>query len=282
MLKRKSSRDRFLKITVHTILILGAITMLFPFFWMVSTSFKTQSEISENPTALFPHAIHFKNYVDAWKTSASSGFGRYFINTIFVAVTTTIGQLFLSSLAAYAFAFFSFKYKEKIFLILLGTMMIPQQALLVPDYIILYRLGWLDTYAALIIPWICSAFSIFLMRQFFRGIPKELFEAATIDGCTKLGFYFRILLPLSIPVMLTSGMFTFLGSWNSFIWPLIVTNSPKLRVIQVGLSNFAQAEGTQWGLLMAASTFCTVPLIIMYFFVQKRFIQGIATSGMKE
>ena len=167
-------------------------------------------------------------------------------------------------------------------MLLLGTMMIPQQALLVPDYIILHKLGWLDTYLALIVPWICSAFSIFLMRQFFRGIPKELFEASRIDGSSTLGFYLRILIPLSIPVMLTAGMFTFLGSWNSFIWPLIVTSADNLRVIQVGLANFAQAEGTQWGLLMAASTFCTLPLIIGYFFVQKKFIQGIATSGMKD
>jgi multiple sugar transport system permease protein len=249
---------------------------------MVSTSFKTQTEISENPTAFFPETFYVNNYIEAWKAGSQAGFGRYFLNTVFVAVTTTFGQLFLSSLAAYAFAFFRFPYKDKIFLLLLGTMMIPQQALLVPDYIILNKLGWIDTYLALIIPWMCSAFSIFLMRQFFRGIPKELFEAAKIDGSSTLGFYFRILLPLSIPVMLTSGMFTFLGSWNSFIWPLIVTNSDKLRVIQVGLSSFAQAEGTEWGKLMAASTFCTLPLIIGYFFVQKRFIQGIATSGMKE
>jgi multiple sugar transport system permease protein len=209
-------------------------------------------------------------------------FGRYFLNTIFVALTTTIGQLLFSSLAAYSFAFFDFKYKNVIFLIILGTMMIPQQALLVPDYMILYKLGWIDTYAALIVPWMASAFSIFLLRQFFVSIPKELYEAAIIDGSTRLGFFFRILLPLSIPSLLTSGLFTFLGSWNSFIWPLIVTNSPDLRVIQVGLSNFSQAEGSNWGPLMAASTFCTVPLIIIYFIVQKKFIQGIATSGMKE
>jgi multiple sugar transport system permease protein len=282
MFKKKSSRERFFKTIVHILLIFGAFTMLFPFFWMVSTSFKTQSEINDNPTALFPKEYNFRNYVQAWKAGSSAGFGRYFLNTIFVAVVTTFGQLILSSLAAYAFAFFDFPHKERIFLLLLGTMMIPQQALLVPDYIILHKLGWLDTYLALIIPWICSAFSVFLMRQFFRGIPKELFEASRIDGSSTLGFYLRILIPLSIPVMLTAGMFTFLGSWNSFIWPLIVTSADELRVIQVGLANFAQAEGTQWGLLMAASTFCTLPLIIGYFFVQKKFIQGIATSGMKD
>ncbi|MFA7577633.1 MAG: carbohydrate ABC transporter permease [Candidatus Muiribacteriota bacterium] len=281
MFKSKNTKENIMKIIIHTLLIAGAVSMLFPFFWMISTSFKTPSEILTYPTKLLPDSLHWRNYTHAWK-NPNVNFARYFSNTIFVAGITTLGQLFLSSLAAYAFAFFNFPWKDRIFMLLLATMMIPQQALLVPDYIILHKLRILDTYFALIIPWICSAFSIFLLRQFFMSIPKELFEAATIDGASKIKFYFKILLPLSVPPLLTAGMFTFLGSWNSFIWPLIVTSSPELRVIQVGLAQYMQAEGTNWGPLMAASTFCTIPLIAGYFFVQKRFIQGIATTGMKD
>ncbi|MGM0607098.1 MAG: carbohydrate ABC transporter permease [Candidatus Muiribacteriota bacterium] len=281
MIKSKSKKEKIYKIFTHLILITGAVAMLFPFFWMVSTSMKTPSEVLQMPPTLFPESFHWENYTHAWK-NPNVYFGRYFLNTIFVAITTTTGLLFFSSLAAYAFSFFKFKWKNNIFLFLLATMMVPQQALLVPDYIILHRMGLLNTYAALIIPWLCTAFSIFLLRQFFMSIPKELYEASIIDGATPFTFYRKILLPLSLPPLLTAGMFSFLGSWNSFIWPLIVTQSSDLRVIQVGLAQFMQAEGTNWGPLMAASTFCTAPLIIAYFFVQKRFIQGIATTGMKD
>jgi len=165
---------------------------------------------------------------------------------------------------------------------MLGTMMIPQQALLIPDYIVLAKIGWINTFAALIVPWLASAYSVFFLRQFFLQLPKDLFEAAVIDGCTRFQFYYKVVLPLSKPPMVTLGIFSFLASWNSFVWPLIVTNDTNLRVIQVGLSYFSSEAGTKWGALMAASTLTILPLVIMYFLAQKQFVESQAMTGMKE
>lgn len=219
-----------------------------------------------------------ENYRIAW---VAKNFGRYFFNSFFIAVSSTTLQLVISALAAYAFAFMTFPFKDWIFMTLLATMMIPQQALLVPDYLILTHLGWINTYLALIVPWGASVFGIFLLRQFFLAIPRELYDAAKIDGCSKLGFFFKILLPLCIPGLTTLSVFTFIGSWNSFLWALIVTHTDKLRTIQVGLAAFNDSEGTRFELLMAASTFCVMPLIIGFFFAQKQFMEGISQTGMK-
>lgn len=222
----------------------------------------------------------FSNFKTAWYKVKPS-FTRYFFVTIFVATVTTAGQLLTSILAAFAFVFFNFPGKNLLFTLFLATMMVPQQVLLVPNYLILSTLGWIDTFAALIVPWLAHVFGIFMLRQFFMQVPRDLLDAAIIDGCSKFGFLFRILIPLSIPPIVTIAIFTFLGSWNGLLWPLIVTNSQEMRTIQVGLSYFSQAEGTEWELLMAASTFCIMPLVLAYFCAQKYFVQGEATSGLK-
>lgn len=219
------------------------------------------------------------NFREVWD---KQDFYRYFLNTLLVSITITVSSLFLASLAAYAFSFFKFPWKDAIFMALLGTMMLPQQALLIPNYIILSKLHWINTYAALIIPMIASVYSVFFLRQFFLQLPKDLFEAATIDGCTRFQFYWKVVLPLSKPPMVTLGIFTFLGTWNSFVWPLIVTNDQELRVIQVGLSYFNSEAGTQWGPLMAASCLTIFPLVVLYFLAQKQFVESQATTGMKE
>lgn len=270
---------RLSKLPVHILLIITAFLMVLPFFWMVSTSLKIPSDVLKYPPDIWPKHPEWQNYVRAFNTQP---FGRYFFNTALIALVTTAGQLFLASLAAFAFTFMNFRGKNVIFFILLATMMIPQQALLIPDFIILSHIRWIDTYKALIVPWLGSVFSIFLLRQFFMTLPKELYDAAKIDGCSKFRFYFQIILPLSIPPMVTAGIFAFLGSWNSFLWPLMVTNSAEMRTIQVGLAYFSQEAGTQWELMTAAATFCTLPLIIGYFAAQKQFIEGVARSGMKE
>ncbi|MBN2056562.1 carbohydrate ABC transporter permease [bacterium] len=252
--------------------------MLFPFIWMVSTSLKPDEEVLTTKLDIIPNRLDWNNYKEAWQAQP---FGYYFLNTIIVGLATTILQLVFSSMAAYAFAFFRFPFKTPLFYVMLGTMMIPQQALLIPDYIILTGLHWIDTYAALIVPWCASMFSVFFLRQFFLTLPRDLYDAAVVDGCGKLGFYFRILLPLSKPPLITLGILSFLGSWNSFIWPLVVTNSPHLRVIQVGLAYFLEESGTEWALLMAASTFTIVPLVIGYFVLQKRFVESQVMTGLK-
>ncbi len=232
----------------------------------------------------------FDNYKEAWGAQQGDAktpwylqpFGRYFLNTLFVTITVTTGSLFFASMAAYAFAFFKFPFKDMAFMMMLGTMMIPQQALLIPNYIFLSKLGWINTFFALIVPWLASAYSVFFLRQFFLQLPKDLFEAATIDGCSRFQFYYKVVLPLSKPPMVTLGIFSFLANWNSFVWPLIVTNDTNMRVIQVGLSYFSSEAGTRWGPLMAASTFTILPLVIMYFLAQKQFVESQATTGMKE
>ena len=312
-------------IAIHTLLIIGGIFMLFPFVWMITTSFKGDDEIlnTSKSIVLLPDSARpdflnskedeeriarrtersrlwdleqakpaeerdkkvrepfrwFDNYRYAWNAQP---FYRFFLNTLFVTITVTAVSLLFASLSAYAFAFFNFPLKDTLFMMMLGTMMLPQQALLIPNYIFLSKLGWINTYMSLIVPWLASAYSVFFLRQFFKQLPRDLYEAATIDGCSRFQFYYKILLPLSKPPMVTLGIFSFLANWNSFIWPLIVTNDTNLRVIQVGLSYFSSEAGTRWGPLMAASTMTILPLVIMYFLAQKQFVESQATTGMKE
>lgn len=235
-------------------------------------------EAERNPRLKKPFSF-WDNYSYAWNAQP---FYRFFLNTLFVTITVTAVSLFFASMAAYAFAFFNFPFKDAIFMMMLGTMMIPQQALLIPNYIFLSELGWINTYFSLIVPWLASAYSVFFLRQFFLQLPKDLYEAATIDGCNRFQFYYKIVLPLSKPPMVTLGIFSFLANWNSFVWPLIVTNDTNLRVIQVGLSYFSSEAGTRWGPLMAASTMTILPLVIMYFLAQRQFVESQAMTGMKE
>lgn len=272
------------KIPIHVVLIIGAISMVMPFIWMVSTSLKTPQETFIPPDFLhlrptwIPHQVIATNYTQAW---SEVPFPRYFLNTIFIAACTVTGVLLTSCLAAYAFAKFDFPGRETLFIFFLSMMIVPQAVYLVPSFIVLSKLGWVDTYAALTVPWLAQIFSIFLLRQQFRTIPNDYYDAALIDGCSRMGFLWRVLVPLSKPTLITIGLFSLLGSWNTFIWPLIMTNSDKLRPIQVGLSYFAQEQGTEYGLMMAAATFCIAPVVVIYFFAQKQVIESYARSGIK-
>ena len=220
----------------------------------------------------------WENYKIAWN---SVPFATYFFNSFFVAIVCTILELATSALGAYAFAKMDFFGKKLLFMIFLGTMMVPGEMLLIPNYITIIKLGWIDSYKALIIPWIVSVFGIFLMRQFFMTIPDELHDAAKIDGCGRFRFLWQIVIPLSKPVLVTAALFKFIGSWNAFLWVLIVTNSPEMRTLPVGLSYFSSEAGTDFHLMMAASTFALLPILILFFFTQKQFIQGITKSGLK-
>ena len=253
-----------MSITKHFFLILGGILMLLPFLWMVNTSLQ-QGGLS--------------NYVEAW---TKVPFGRYFLNTLFVTLLTVAGVLVTASLAAYSFATMKYKGRNFLFLLFLSTMMVPQPVYLAPSYVILAKLGWINTYMALIIPWTTNVFSIFLFRQHFRTIPKTLYEAAILDGCGRLKYLWKVVLPLSKPVIVTVILFNIIGSWNSFMWPLVVTHSENLRVLQVGLSYFNQEQSSNFELLMAASTFSTIPLVILFLFVQKRIVASYSRSGIKD
>ncbi|MFN3692197.1 MAG: carbohydrate ABC transporter permease, partial [Fervidobacterium sp.] len=220
----------------------------------------------------------FQNYILAWNAAP---FGRYYLNTIFIAVTTTILEIIISSLAAYAFSWMNFPGKNVLFSIFLATMMVPGEVLLVPNFITITKFGWIDTFYALIIPWVVSVFSIFLMRQHFMSIPSELFDAGKIDGCSHWRYLWQIVVPLSKPVVITSALLKFVGSWNAFLWVLIVTNSPKYRTLTVGLSTFSSEVGTLYNMLMAAATFSILPVVVIFLFTQKYFVRGIARTGLK-
>ncbi|MFC2079060.1 carbohydrate ABC transporter permease [Candidatus Bipolaricaulota bacterium] len=256
----------------------GCIIMLLPFYWMLTTAFKTEAEALRSPPQWIPTSFQWRNFIDAWN---SAPFGWYFFNSFFMAITTTLGEVFTTILAAYAFAKMKFFGKNVLFGIMLATLMIPGQMLLLPNYVTIARLGWLNKYEALIIPWLVSVFGIFLLRQFFRGVPDELLDSARIDGCSRFRFLMTIMVPLSRPAIFTVALFKFLGSWNSFTWVLIMTTSPKMRTVPVGLQVFSSEVGTAYELLMAASVLAIIPVLVLFFFTQKQFIQGFARTGIK-
>lgn len=257
-------RSAALNLGKHFLLILGGLIMLLPFLWMVNTSLQ-QGGLS--------------NYVEAW---TKVPFGRYFLNTLIVTVLTLAGVMVTSSLAAYAFATMEFPGRSMLFLLFLSTMMVPQPVYLAPSYVILSKLGWINTYMALIVPWTANVFTVFLLRQHFRTIPRTLYEAAILDGCGRLKYLWKVVLPLSKSVLITVILFNVIGSWNSFMWPLVVTHSENLRVIQVGLSYFNQEQSSNYQLLMAASTFTVLPLLVVFLLAQKQLVASYTRSGMKD
>lgn len=267
------------KFLIYVFLSVGALLFIVPFYWMVVTSLKPAVEAVKFPPTWIPMAPRPENYVDALKAAP---FGRYFLNTLFIAIITTLGVIITSSLAAYAFARMQFKGRDVIFLLFLAMMMVPMPVYIIPGYLILASFGWIDTFYALIVPWIVNVFAIFLLRQHFRTIPKALYDAATIDGCSELGFLWRIAVPLSKPAVVTIAIFSLLASWNSFVWPLVMTNREEIRPVQVGLAYFIQEQSTNYTLLSAASTLVVLPVIILFFFFQRQIIESHMKSGMKE
>jgi ABC-type glycerol-3-phosphate transport system permease component len=222
--------------------------------------------------------LRFSNYAAAWRQAP---FARYYLNTVFIVLCTLAGQLVTSALAAYAFARMRFPGRDVIFLLFLSMMMVPEPVYIVPSYIILAKLGWINTYQAMIVPWLAYIFNIFMPRQHFKTIPDDLYDAAIIDGCSRFAFLWRVVLPLSKAVLAAVVIFTVVSTWNSFLWPLVMTNTPDVRPLQVGLARFAQEQGTNHELMMAAAVFSIAPLVVAYFFAQKQIIQSLATSGIK-
>jgi multiple sugar transport system permease protein len=221
---------------------------------------------------------HFSNYVTAWQAAP---FERYFLNTFFICFCVVVGIAITSTLAAYAFARMEFYGRDVIFVMLLSTLMIPFETIIIPNFIIIRKLHWLNTYPALIVPWIASVFSVFLLRQFFSQLPQDLFDSAELDGAGHLRLLWSIVLPLSRGPLAAVTLFAFLGSWNSLLWPLIITNSQSLRPIQLGLTVFLSQEGSEPHLLMAASAFTIAPIVLLYFVAQRQFMEGFASSGLK-
>ena len=254
------------------------ILVVFPFYWMIVTSLQPQDAVFSVPPQLWPKHMTFQNYIDAWNAAP---WLRYFGNTLFVAVASTLISLTTSSLAAFAFACINFKGKEALFSLVLSVMMIPAATTLIPNFLIIRTLGWYDKFYALIIPFAASVFGIFLLRQYFMSMPRELWEAAQIDGATRLRYFRSIALPLAKPAIVTIAINSFLGSWTSFLWPTVMTQSQNKQLIEVALNSFLGEKGQQWSQLAAASVFTTIPIVILFFFVQRQFIEGIGGGGIK-
>ncbi len=275
---RHSATKRSGRVLLYVVMYGLALLTIAPFAWMVLTSFKPIPEIFTYPPTWWPDEFTFANYRNAF---GAAPFGRYYFNSLFVSIAVTAGQLVTCSLAAYAFARMEFWGRDVLFYIFLGTMMVPFHVTMIPSFMILNWLGWIDTYAALIVPGLASAFGTFLLRQFFLTIPKELEEAAFIDGCSRFGALWRIIVPLSKPALATLAIFTFMAVFNDFIWALVVIDSDEMYTVQLGLAIFRDRYGTEWGSLMAGSVVATLPILLVFFFAQKYFIRGITLSGLK-
>jgi len=277
---------------LHLLLAAGALTMVLPFLWMLSTSLKPESQIFRFPPVWIPSSWRWVNYREAM---SAAPFGRYFVNTIIYAGAVTFSNLLFCSMAAYAFARLQFRGRNVLFLLVLGTMMIPGQVTMVPVFIMLKHWplvggngllgsgghGLLNSYPGLVLPAAVGAFGIFLLRQFFMTLPRELEDAARIDGCSEAGIYWRIILPLSKPALATLGIFTFTAAWNEFLWPLLIMSKDSMKTLQVGLQVFQTQYTTRWDLLMAGTVVVTLPVLIIFLFGQRYFTRGIALSGMK-
>ena len=271
-----------MKVLIYLMLIIGAIISLVPFVYMISTSLKTIGEALG--TQFFPKIPQWENYLEAWDRA---NFSRYFFNSLKITAISLLGSLSISILAAYGFARVKFPGRDLIFGILLSTMMIPAMVTIIPNFLTVTWLGrigslrWINNWPALTVPFMGSVFNIFLLRQFFAQIPDELFDAARIDGSGHMRFLLQVVLPLSKAPLMVILVLTFMGSWNSLAWPLLVTNTPDWRPISVGLSTFVTEAGQEFHLIMAGALITIIPILIIYFFTQKQFTESIARSGLK-
>ena len=264
------------KAIAYIVLSLFGIIMVFPFLWMIATSFKTGSEVYS--ISLMPQNFSLKNYT---KILSGSPFGMWFANSFLVAGITTLSVLIIDPLVGYAFAKYKFRGKNILFLLILSTLMIPTEMMIIPWYLAIVRLGVTNSYISLLFPGLVTAFGIFLMRQFFLGVPNDLLDAGRIDGLSELQIYRKVALPLVKPALSALGIFTFLGNWNSFLWPVIALNNKNLYTITVGISEFSSEMNSQWELIMTGSAIATVPVLIIFLIFQKQIIEGIQLTGVK-
>jgi multiple sugar transport system permease protein len=262
----------------HLVLLPVALIMVLPLGWMLVTSLQTLNETRHFPPTLLPSSPQFSNYTEVLRDAP---FGRWFANTLIVTVASVIGNLLFCSLAGYAFARIKFFGREIVFILVLATLMIPFQVIIIPTFLIVRKLGLIDTLGALILPNLAGAFGIFMLRQFFRTLPVELEEAARIDGASRLGVLFKIVLPLSGPALATLAVITFMWTWNDFLWPLITIYNPNNMTLQLGLANFQGAHQSTTNLLMAANVMSVLPVLLLFFLAQRYFVRGIATTGLK-
>lgn len=266
------------RIALHVVALAVAAVMLAPLLWMVSGALKTPGDALAIPPKILPSPIRWSNFVDVFTTVP---FERYLLNSLFVSSVVTVVALLFHSMAAYSLARLRYPGRDLIFLGILMTLMVPFTVILIPLFTLVDALGWVDSYKALIIPMIPHAFGIFLLRQFYLSIPRELEEAALVDGAGLVRVYWQIVMPLSRPILAALGIFFFLANWNNFLWPLVVTHSSEKWVIQLGIQRFTGEHATQFNLIMAASLVAALPTLILFFVFQRRIVEGIKLTGLK-
>jgi len=267
------------RIAIYLALIVSSLIFIVPFGWMISSSLKSTSQIFQFPPTLLPHPPLWSNYPQAVDYIP---FGRYLVNTLLICTGSVAGNIFSATLVAYSFGILKWRGRNLLFKLLLATMLLPPQVTMVPVFVIFRHLGMIDTYWPLILPAFFGVpFFIFLMRQFYLGIPYDLVEAARIDGCSEWKIYWRVILPLSGPAIATVGLFSFIWAWTDFMNPLIYLQDQNKFTLSLGLQQFQESHNAQWSMLMAASTLITVPMVVLFFALQKYFVEGIATTGLK-
>ena len=276
--KKKSTSAIVRKVLLYVLLIIIGIIMVDPFLWMISTSLKEQYDTVKIPPVWIPNPPRWQNYVDLFTQQPML---QFMLNTIKIVFFVVLGQLFFSSLAAYSFARIKFKGRTVMFFFYIATLMVPGQVTMIPTYLMFAKVGLVDNHIVLILPAFFSAFGVFLLRQFFMSLPKELEEAAEIDGCNPFTTYYRIMLPLIVPAMLTLGVFTLMNTWNDYMGPLIYLTTPEKYTMTLGIAYFKGVYTTQWNLVMAGSVLSVIPILVAYLCAQKYFVEGIAFSGVK-
>src|SRR3990167_2937707 len=277
------ARKRFIqRVIAYGVMIVGAVTMIAPFLWMVTASLTKAGDIVLGGRdwwqGWIPTSFIWKNYVEAFRVVP---FLRFYLNSIFVVLLTTFGQVTTSAFAAYAFARLRFPGRDKIFFAYLATMMVPGAVTMIPVFILLQYFGWIDTYKAVILPAMFTAYGTFMLRQFFLTLPRDLEDAAKIDGCGYFRIFWTIVLPLSKPALATLTTFTFMGTWMNFMWPLVALNSHEKFTLPVGLAYFQSLHSTNWPLLMAGSVMMILPILLLFIFNQRYFVEGIKLTGIK-
>lgn len=261
---------------LYAVLLIGGIVMVIPFVWMLATSLKPAKEVFLGN--FFPLAPTFENYQIVLDKVP---FARWYLNSLIVALLTTLSVAFFDSLVGFALAKYEFPGKNIIFIFILSTLMVPTEMLIIPWFILSSNLNWVDTYWGIMFPGVMSAFGVFLMKQFMEGIPSELLDAARIDGVSEFGLFWRIAMPLVRPALAALCIFTFLGNWNAFLWPVIITEKMNMRTIPVGLAFFSGEAGASWELIMAGAAMATIPVLIVFLIFQRQIIKGIALTGLK-
>ncbi len=277
-MKRIITKKSLTKIMLYIINAIVGLIVIGPIIYALSVSFMPPDQIFEYPPKIFPRVLYFRNYVDAINVAPLF---RFIFNSFIVSLSVTIGQIITSSLAAYAFAFMEFKGKNLIFMLFLSTMMIPWEAIIISNYLTISAFGWLNTYQGLIVPYFSSALGIFLLRQHFLTLPKELHDAAIIDGCTSFRYFIDIALPLAKPAIGALGIYTFLSIWNQYMWPLLITNTDNMRTVQIGISLLQWSEAQSFGLVMAGVIMVLLPSVVAFILGYRQLVEGLVSGAIK-